>query len=141
MTYFYRTYSYLSRGNCKDFWISLDKLSRINARGKALKKRCTRFFWFLIFSLTFFLDFFYFYLDFFNKVYVIFFSALPLVIYYQLQNLIIEDKRIFLILKVIEYKWEISRESLMGNLYFTLLQSYLLYICERCACFVYLSKP
>ena len=44
---------------------------------KHLKKRRTRFFWFLFF-LDFLPHFFDFFLDFFNKVYVIFFSALPL---------------------------------------------------------------
>ena len=46
-----------------------------------MKKKRTRLFSFLIFFLTFlidFFDFFDFFLDYFNNVYVIFFSALPL---------------------------------------------------------------
>ena len=50
------------------------------SRGKALEKNVRDFFdfWFIFGFLIVFFDFFDFFVDFFNKVYVIFFSALPL---------------------------------------------------------------
>ena len=59
----------------------IKKARRLLLFCKALEKKRTRFFWFFIFFLTSILDFNWifliFLLIFFNKVYVIFFSALP----------------------------------------------------------------